>query len=64
MIRRYYAYNATTYIDAADLKFDCGIVSVKSWFPRPIQAFRDAMDSITSDRGCANKTRMEYFARV
>lgn len=63
MIRRYYAYSAVTH--AEKQRFCCGIVSIKSWFPKPVKAFQAATDAVMSSSGHSkDQIKIEYFARV
>ena len=63
MIRRFYAYYSITQTDKP--KFSCGIVSTKSWLPKPLQAKRQVLDSAMLAGGCTqDQKRVEYFARI
>lgn len=64
MIKRYYAYNITVDIEG-EKKFICGILSYKSWLPKPNLAYKHAMEREVSSFGREiTSARMEYFARV
>lgn len=65
MINRSYFYNSRAQIGDHSYKSPCGVVTVKSWFPKPVTAFKKALDAVMESTGIAqDRVVITKFYRV